>query len=731
MKIDFIRIKNFRKLKNCKIEFSDKETIFVGANNSGKTTAMDALITFLERKHFKTQDFTITNWTELKVIAEKWIAKTTLEDEDKNIKLLEPYLPSLDLWFKVDISELRYVSHIIPTLDWNGGLIGLRLILQPKNIESLIEEYILARKKVIDLNNKSGKTLELWPTNFWQFCDKKLNALFEVKSYQLDPDKYEVDQILSDQNIELEGNPLNGLIKISTINAQRGFSDANSDNPESNNTKSLSFQLRSYYDSHLNPSIDPSEQDLEAIEKLSDAQFTFDKNLISCFEAPLKELSDLNYPGFGNPQITLSSLIKATDGLDHESAVRYNLAEGLTLPEKYNGLGYQNLISIAFKLIGYRDEWMMKGKNKLEKDKVIEPIHLVLIEEPEAHLHAQVQQVFIKKAYDILRAHENLGTKPEFTTQLVISTHSSYIAHQKFESLRYFKRNNITTTTPTSEVLSIKSIFDSTLPQENETEKFVIRYLNTTHNDLFFADAAILVEGPAERILIPHFIRNHHEVLDSCYITILEIGGSHAHRLKPLIEKLGLATLIITDLDSQEKLTDNSTKPPKVKYRKSQPKLGTDQISNNSTLKYWNPKITDIDQLVKLKSEEKLLADFPVRVAYQAEVDLSGTKVYPYTFEDALVLENIGKFKTITATSGLLKKMVQAATEHDVSNCAQKAYEAINSESAKKAEFALDVLYFEAPEELKVPTYIKEGLDWLENLLRPIKNIIESETHST
>lgn len=486
MKIDFVRIKNFRKLKNCKIEFSDKETIFVGANNSGKTTAMDALITFLEKKDFKTQDFTITNWAELKIIAENWVIKETLDDDDKNINLLESYLPSLDLWFNVDISELRYVSHIIPTLDWNGGLIGLRLILQPKNIESLIEEYILARKKVLDLNTKSGKAVELWPMNFWQFCDKKLNALFEIKSYLLDPEKYHEDQELSDQNVELEGNPLNGLIKIHTINAQRGFSDANSDNPEFNNNKSLSSQLRSYYDKHLNPSIDPSEQDLDALEKLNEAQSTFDKNLTSSFKEPLKELSDLNYPGFGNPQITLSSLIKATDGLEHDSAVRYNLAEGLSLPEKYNGLGYQNLISIVFKLIRYRDEWMLKGKDILEKDNIIEPIHLVLIEEPEAHLHAQVQQVFIKKAYNILRAHENLANKRDFTTQLIISTHSSYIAYQKFESLRYFKRNISTTVTPTSEVLSIKSVFDSTVPEEKETEKFVIRYLNTTHNDLFF-----------------------------------------------------------------------------------------------------------------------------------------------------------------------------------------------------------------------------------------------------
>ena len=51
MKIDFIEIRNFRKLQSCKIDFSEKETIFVGANNSGKTTAMDALIIFLKTKN--------------------------------------------------------------------------------------------------------------------------------------------------------------------------------------------------------------------------------------------------------------------------------------------------------------------------------------------------------------------------------------------------------------------------------------------------------------------------------------------------------------------------------------------------------------------------------------------------------------------------------------------------------------------------------------------------------
>ncbi|UPT70461.1 MAG: ATP-binding protein [Flavobacterium sp. JAD_PAG50586_2] len=172
MKIDFIKIKNFRKLNSCKIEFSEKETIFVGANNSGKTTAMDALITFLKRKEFKTQDFTISNWTVLNKIAESWITKSDLSEGDKSIKLLEPYLPSLDLWLNVDTSELRYVSHLIPNLDWEGGLLGIRLIFQPKNLEALIEDYIVSRGKVNKLNSDSGKNVELWPKDFWQFCEK-------------------------------------------------------------------------------------------------------------------------------------------------------------------------------------------------------------------------------------------------------------------------------------------------------------------------------------------------------------------------------------------------------------------------------------------------------------------------------------------------------------------------------------------------------------------------------
>jgi len=711
MKINSIHIQNFRKLQSCKIDFSEKETIFVGANNSGKTTAMDALMTFLKTKSFKTQDFTLCHWKNLNEVGENWIKAGELKEEDKSVKLLQQYLPILDLWIEVENSELHYVSHIIPTLDWKGGLLGIRLRFEPKDMDELIKEFITLYNKSNRLSQEKGKDFKLWPKTFWDFCERKLNAHFTIKTYLLDPDKYDEKQELLDNNIALEGDVLKGLIKIDIINAQRGFSDANSETVESN-SRNLSSQLRAYYDKHLNPTLEPTEKDIDALESINNAQDDFDKNLKESFKTSLSELEGLNYPGFGNPQIQLSTKVSTADGLQHDSAVKYYLDKDLSLPEKYNGLGYQNLISIIFKLIRFRDEWMRVGKNAITDDEVIEPLHLVLIEEPEAHLHAQVQQVFIKKAYDVLQNNANLGDKKDFTTQLIISTHSSYIAHQKFESLRYFKRNN-SSSLPTSEVISLKSVFGI---KEQETEKFVIRYLNTTHNDLFFADAVILVEGPAERILVPHFIKNENCLLDSCYVTILEIGGSHAHRLKPLIEKLGLICLVITDLDSVN---------PSDSGKKCQPELGKNYKTNNDTLKTWHPQKDLLDELLNLDSNDKIKKDLPIRIAYQKAIEFENDSnkiiVYPYTFEDALVIENKDTFKAIADATGLLKKMVEASKKDDLKELVEETYTIINDKQAKKAEFALDVLYFEDPKKIKTPSYIKEGLDWIEEQLKSNK----------
>lgn len=77
MKIDLVEIKNFRKLMSCRIDFSDKTTVFVGANNSGKTSAMLALIKFLKRRNILLDDFTISNISQIQQLGKSYVDEET------------------------------------------------------------------------------------------------------------------------------------------------------------------------------------------------------------------------------------------------------------------------------------------------------------------------------------------------------------------------------------------------------------------------------------------------------------------------------------------------------------------------------------------------------------------------------------------------------------------------------------------------------------------------------
>ena len=81
MKIQSIHIRNFRKLKNCHIDFGEKKTVFVGANNSGKTSAISAIVWFLKsNEKFTLKEFTATNWALIDELGDKWLAKDPVDD---------------------------------------------------------------------------------------------------------------------------------------------------------------------------------------------------------------------------------------------------------------------------------------------------------------------------------------------------------------------------------------------------------------------------------------------------------------------------------------------------------------------------------------------------------------------------------------------------------------------------------------------------------------------------
>lgn len=737
MLIKFIEVNNFRKLLACKIDLSESETVFVGANNSGKTSAMDALILFLkQRNYIGTRDFTLSNWRAINQIGKDWLSATEESKANLSIENWQPLVPSIDVWLEAKANEVHFISDLIPRLDWKGGLLGVRLIFEPENVEKLFkdfsEEYRASKAILIASTKEDGKepALDLWPKTMWDFLERRLQSHFHVSAYVLDESNYldpidgvAISQKLPKNSVPISGDPFKGLIKVDIINAQRGFSDPNSDKASEPNAQgNLSTQLREYYSRHLNPYEKPDVSDIDALVAMESAKSAFDKRLTSSFEASFQELEGLNYPGFGgNPSIRISSKIEAIDGLNHKSAVQFELFKAagdsndypLSLPEKYNGLGYQNLISMVFKLIRFRDEWMQVGKSaKFSADEhpEFEPLHLVLVEEPEAHLHAQVQQVFIKKAYDVLRKNAYLKKFEHFKSQLVVSTHSNHIAHEiEFTSLRYFKRKLAEpNAVPTSTVVNLSETFG----KDDETTKFAIRYLKSTHADLFFADAVILVEGSAERMLIPHFIKHAHKDLYSCYLTIMEVGGRHGHRLRPLLEQLGIITLIITDLDSVDPTKRNSS---------VYPEKGKGYNSGNTVLRTWLPGLIPLDELTKATAAEKLDKKHPFRVAYQTAIECQfpGDKkpvfALPYTFEVALALENKVTFAAFDEAKDMMLDFQEALKLTTTTQVNEGLYKALSSK--KKAEFALDVLYMQEPETLVVPNYIKEGLNWLSEKL--------------
>ena len=723
MKISSIYIQNFRKLVCCKIDFSKDTTLFVGANNSGKTSAMDALGKFLASRDFFFNDFTISNRTEINTIGNEWIAEDCKIPED--VVRWDIVLPKMDIWLDVGSNEIHYVANIIPTLKWRKGILGVRLMYQPRDVSKLFSDYKeahFAARNTEAAKPKPDASTTLFPKNLCDFLEKKLSTYFSIKPYVLDPVKSH--DILPQQTpfgMEcLTDNPLKGIVRIDLIPAHRGFADPDTHDGGERARQQLSAQMRSYYDKHLDPEKAPTPDDLEILSATEKAKSIFDDNLFTKFKPKIKELENLGYPGMADPQITISTKVSTGETLRHESAVQYALSKSdrdMKLPERYNGLGYQNLISMIFNLIGFRDGWMRDGK--ATGDDVIEPLHLVLIEEPEAHLHMQVQQVFIREAYTVLRHHDALKTNDQFTTQLAISTHSSHIAREvDFANLRYFKRlaESERHSVSTAEVINLCNVFG----KEDATDKFVTRYLQATHCDLFFADAAIFVEGAAENMLVPHFIRNKYKMLNQRYISMLSIGGRHSHRFKSLIDRLCLPTLIITDMDSVE---------PDGHHESARPERGKKLITTNYAITSWLLNKNSLDELYDLTTTDKVLTysspyEYKIRIAYQTPIvfDYQGAAVeaLPRTFEDSIVYTNLEMLKTVSDDeNGLIKKIkTEIIRKTSFDDLHKSIYDLLrNSSSGQKAEFALDLIYVIDPADLSIPSYIAEGLEWLQNLL--------------
>ena len=270
-----------------------------------------------------------------------------------------------------------------------------------------------------------------------------------------------------------------------------------------------------------------------------------------------------------------------------------------------------------------------------------------------------------------------------------------------------------------------------------EDRDFLQRYLKLTHCDLFFADAAILVEGNVERLLLPIMIEQEAPSLRSACLSILEVGGAFGHRFKSLIEFLGLVALVITDLDSvtlvanaAEDGEEEATEFEVPNAEKDQPPVGRagktclpseeGALTSNQTLIQWLPKKQTIAELFSATAAEKLQEaeggnGFKVRVTYQVRTNVTwnGTtaSICGRTLEESFGLENAEWCQAQAQRQIGLKLRTNPATPGDLASGLHKR---VTGKSFDKTKFALGVLT-KLPTSWSVPLYIKEGLRWLDS----------------
>ena len=114
MKLQAYRLQNYRRLRDVVIELDDEISIFVGANNSGKTSAVQGLHSMLrgDAATFELFDFSAILWSTIDEIG-----NVPAGDEDTPNKL--PAI-TLDLWFRVEDADLGIAMPLLPSTDWEG-----------------------------------------------------------------------------------------------------------------------------------------------------------------------------------------------------------------------------------------------------------------------------------------------------------------------------------------------------------------------------------------------------------------------------------------------------------------------------------------------------------------------------------------------------------------------------------------------------------------------------------
>jgi putative ATP-dependent endonuclease of the OLD family len=662
MKATHARISNFRLLQDASIALDDETTMIVGRNNSGKTSVVEIFRKLVKTdvSAFTFDDLSISThqtFEEALAAYDRYVTAFREENQEE-VQASESIvrdLPTIELVLTITYEDDDDLSALAPfILDLDPNRTDATILFR-----TAVKDPIALFRAYREANNR--KPIELLP-----YLRKNFTANARSTIEAIDVGDETNRRPISDTE-------LRRLLSVKFIYAQNQIDDLSSDVGHG-----LSKGFESFYRSN--------QADNEIADKIADLLEGAGRDLDAQYKILFQSIyNDLEIFGVGRmpglPQLSVVSELEAVRVLTGNAHLYYrDTGETKQLPEAHNGLGYSKLIFTILQFISFYED--------LKRSVPEPPIQLIFLEEPEAHLHPQMQYVFVKSIGQFVKS------KPEWNAQTIVTTHSSHmVAESGFSCIRYFD-NSVSP-------MEVRDLSDFQAEQIKSDDgkaalQFLKQYMVLDRCDMFFADKIVLIEGAVERLLLPKMIQEVVPSLARQYLSVIEVGGAYAHLFRGIIEFLNVQTLIITDIDSVDPAANRRAAP-----------VGSGLVSSNQTLTKWLPAEDDIDALLATTA-----AKIAGRVAVAYQVPEAIGDVVGRSFEEAFILANaavIAAQKPFASGPAFEKDNGSSMSEAEIRADSWNISRAID----KKTDFAFDILQMNG---WTVPRYIKEGLQWLNSI---------------
>ncbi|GAB6926196.1 ATP-dependent endonuclease [Paenibacillus sp. JCM 10914] len=689
MKLKEVSIQNYRRFLDTSLSLADDVTLLAGANNSGKTSLIELLENILNtaKTEYCVSDIPVA-------LSKEWVDQAYSifikhfernEDREKTIQaivndlfcldavpgkdklLVSPTVVKIRVDYEVD-EDIRNFADYIMDFDPDQCSIYFEYSFEVTSAtfsQSLDKDFEKLRSRYEKLSEERDKI-----TKVGFFKEKILGTYVSSIIEKC----YFSDRQFQNKN-EMELSHFRKLFNLYNIYAGRPLEDQNIGHSKSisKNVLDLAHQddawkafLGALPDKILQPIEDLGITDI--VRKVS----------VDGLTETISSIAQANGGNTGSIMLDLEISEETISSLINQiTHAKYDL-EGHYLNETSQGLGYSNMIFILLQLERYKRN--------------IDPflVNIFIIEEPESHMHPQMQNVFgkfLKKYYQ------------EKKIQGIITTHSS-------EMVRVTEMKNLRVARPITPFIS--NIFDFSSFKESVSkdpilDNFYDWFYEIGFSDIVFADRVIIYEGDTERMLIRKlFTLDEFTVLNQLYIAFVQVGGAYAHNYRTLIEFMGIKTLILTDLDYAKSANIESL------IRVSETTNAT--INNFYKVTYPEAKPTVTDLYEWKKNKENILFDGCAYLNYQGEKD-----GFARTLEEAM----LAKYYNLTAFEEKNREdWIKLRNDDELKFTVpqeQGQYtirDIVEHSSKGKTDFMYSVILNSLTKDM-LPDYIEEGLAWL------------------